>query len=126
MTTVKRNPPPRRKSAQGLIVGHRKNGLTRIPLTADVMPPGFKRSSDLLVPVEFEKPVPPGKLRRGIERANREIRDALEAIVNTFSSHAEVEQIEISIGFNADGKFLGFGVGGDASIKVTIRPTNRK
>jgi hypothetical protein len=79
----------------------------------------------LLVPRAFAKPVPPSKLRSGIKKANREIRQVLEAIDKAFSSHADVAQIEVSIGFNADGKFLGFGIGGDASIKVTINPKRR-
>jgi hypothetical protein len=66
--------------------------------------------------------VPPDKLAEGLSKAQRQIRKAIEEMVKVMTMNFSIHEIEFSASFSADGKFLGFGVGGEASIKVTIRP----
>jgi hypothetical protein len=63
------------------------------------------------------------KLREGMAKAQTEIRESLQEIAATLSMDFEISEIELSISFNADGKFLGFGVGGATSLKIKIKPS---
>lgn len=65
---------------------------------------------------------PASKLRKGLTAAQTEIKESLQEIATLLTHDFEVSEIELSISFSADGKFLGFGVGGATSIKVKIRP----
>jgi len=89
-------------------------------------PPGYIRStsSDLFVPSSSQKYsiTPASKLRDGIKKAQSEIKQSLQEIVSLMTMDFSVSEIEFSVSFSADGKFLGFGVGGAASIKVKIKP----
>jgi hypothetical protein len=91
-----------------------------------VPPPGYSISSDglLFVPSSSNKRsiTPASKLRDGITKAKNEIRQSLQEIATLMTMDFEVSEIEFSVSFSADGKFLGFGVGGAASIKVKIKP----
>lgn len=66
--------------------------------------------------------VPPSKLRAGIIAAQAEIRKSLDDIVSIMAQDFEIYEIELTASFSADGKFLGFGVGGAATITIRIRP----
>lgn len=33
-----------------------------------------------------------------------------------------IKEIELAVSFDAEGKFLGFGVGGSVTMKITIAP----
>jgi len=66
--------------------------------------------------------IPATKLRKGLAAAQTEIKESLQEIATLLTLDFEVSEIELSISFSADGKFLGFGVGGATSIKVKIRP----
>lgn len=94
-----------------------------------VPPPGFSINSDglLFVPSSSNKTsiTPASKLRNGITKAKNEIRQSLQDIATLMTMDFEVSEIEFSVSFSADGKFLGFGVGGAASIKVKIKPVER-
>ena len=94
-----------------------------------VPPPGYSLSPDgmLFVPSSSKKTsiTPASKLRDGITKAKSEIRQSLQEIVTIMTMDFEVSEIEFSVSFNADGKFLGFGVGGAASIKVKIKPVEQ-
>lgn len=81
-------------------------------------------SSGILVNKENvkSKPVPASKLSSGITAAQSEIKNTLQEIAGLMSMNFEVSEIELSLSFNAKGQFLGFGVGGAASIKVKIKP----
>jgi hypothetical protein len=89
-------------------------------------PPGYIRStsSDLFVPSSSQKNAitPASKLRDGIKKAQSEIKQSLQEIASLMTMDFAVSEIEFSVSFSADGKFLGFGVGGAASIKVKIKP----
>ena len=101
----------------------RKTLRRAAPAGSFVTPPGFVRSGGgLLVPLP-EKVVPAGKLKKGIGDAKRYVEDMLTDFIQAMGEDYEVAEIELSASFSADGKFLGFGVGGDASIKLKIRPS---
>lgn len=89
-------------------------------------PPGWKQNAGGLVLVEERinstSLTPASKLRKGLSAAQAEIKESLQEIATLLTLDFEVSEIELSISFNADGKFLGFGVGGATSIKVKIRP----
>eukprot|EP01107_Rhizomastix_libera_P010911 TRINITY_DN28247_c0_g1_i1.p2 TRINITY_DN28247_c0_g1~~TRINITY_DN28247_c0_g1_i1.p2 ORF type:complete len:147 (-),score=13.75 TRINITY_DN28247_c0_g1_i1:252-692(-) len=88
--------------------------------------PGYKESKGgVLVPENSESTsyVTTGKLQAGIEGAKDQIKGTLKNIASVFTQDFEVSEIELSVTFTADGKFLGFGTGGAMSIKVKIRPT---
>jgi hypothetical protein len=88
--------------------------------------PGFTiQSSGILVPDKHTTPtvVSPGRLQAGIESAKNQIKGTLQNLAAVFTEDFEVAEIELSVTFSADGKFLGFGTGGAMSIMVRIRPT---
>ncbi len=93
-------------------------------------PSGWKRNAGGLVLVgeriNFVSLTPASKLRKGLSAAQAEIKESLQEIATLLTLNFEVAEIELSISFNADGKFLGFGVGGATSIKVKIRPVEEE
>lgn len=87
---------------------------------------GYNQSKGgILVPAGSESPsyVSTGKLQAGIENAKDQIKGTLQNIAAVFTQDFEVSEIELSVTFTADGKFLGFGTGGAMSVKVKISPT---
>jgi hypothetical protein len=62
--------------------------------------------------------VKPSKLVEGIRRA----KDDISSVVAEITSIPNVSAIEFTLGFSFDGKFMGFGLGGDTSVKITITP----
>ena len=89
-------------------------------------PLGWKKNAGGVVLVEERLSstslTPASKLRKGLSAAQAEIKESLQEIATLLTLDFEVSEIELSISFSADGKFLGFGVGGATSIKVKIRP----
>ena len=89
------------------------------------VPVGYSNStSGILIPsgASNRDVVPPSKLRAGIKAAQAEIRKSLDDIISIMTQDFEIYEIELTASFNADGKFLGFGVGGAATITIRIRP----
>ena len=94
----------------------RKKKVSRKPL-------GYSSTEGgLLVPIEATIPVPASKLKTGFKKARKEIDSIIEEIVETMTNDYVISEIELSASFSADGKFMGFGVGGAATIKFKIRP----
>lgn len=90
-------------------------------------PLGYEEKNGVYRPVEHKKStsyVATGKLQAGIESAKDQIKGTLKNIASLFTQDFEVSEIELSVTFTADGKFLGFGTGGAMSAKVKIRPSN--
>ncbi len=92
-------------------------------------PIGHKLSAGgIFVPVSIADPpidgvVPANKLKKGLESAQKQITSLIQEIVDTATEDYRISEIELAASFNADGKFLGFGVGGEATIVIRIRPT---
>ena len=72
---------------------------------------------------EQQKTVSRAALKRGFERAQGEIIDMCDELSALMSSRYNIGQVELTVSFNATGEFIGFGVGGAASIKITIIPS---
>lgn len=87
--------------------------------------PGYEQVGELLVPMGNNQPavVSPRKVSAGIEASQKQIKKSLQSLAAVFTQDFEVSEIELSVSFSADGKFLGFGAGGAMSVKVKIRPT---
>jgi len=68
------------------------------------------------------QPLPPYLLKKGIEAARSEIGAMLEGISSLSSGNFQIQEVEIDVSFNADGKFLGFGAGGAATIRIRVAP----
>ena len=84
-------------------------------------------SAGVLVPARYaEKPVPSNKLVRGLTAARSQIEKAIGELASIMTEDYRIDEIEFSVSFDADGRFLGFGVGGAASIKVKIKPARVK
>jgi hypothetical protein len=66
--------------------------------------------------------VAPSRLRKGLAAAKLELDAAIDGLVSTLTGRYEIKEIKLVASFNAEGKFLGFGVGGAASMEITICP----
>jgi hypothetical protein len=88
------------------------------------LPLGYEQRGHVLVPKEF-KPVPANKLYDGLQAAKPQIRRMVEEMADVFAADYQVKEIELTASFSAEGKFIGFGVGGEASIKITIAPSSK-
>lgn len=88
-------------------------------------PLGYLQSAGgLLVPAVISEevtPVSPAKIRSGLSKARTEIKKLMEELSELTEGYT-VAEIELAASFNADGKFLGIGVGGATTIKVRFRP----
>ena len=89
--------------------------IVRIP-AGYVTAPGAK----ILVPAGAV--VEPSKLRKGLAKAKDEIDGLIHEIVDLSTTDYEIVEIEFAASFSADGKFLGVGVGGSATVTFRIRP----
>jgi len=67
-------------------------------------------------------PIPVSKFREGFKRAKPEITSIIDEFTSTMTESYNITEIELSVSFSADGKFMGFGIGGAASIKIKIKP----
>ena len=97
------------------------NAIRKIPRSI----PGHKLSpGGILVPESEIKgtPVKADKLKDGIGAASKKIGELVQEIVDTSTEDYSISEIELTASFNADGKFMGFGVGGEASIVIKIKP----
>ncbi|WP_040393958.1 hypothetical protein [Cellvibrio sp. BR] len=68
--------------------------------------------------------VPASKIKAGMSKAQIAIKEAVESFSEALTEEYSITEIELAISFNAEGKFLGFGVGGETSITVKIAPVN--
>ena len=69
-------------------------------------------------------PVTAYKLRKGFEAAKAEITETVDEIARFLSGSRHVREIELAVSFSTEGKFLGFGPGGAAIIKLRINPAD--
>jgi hypothetical protein len=81
-----------------------------------------KNESGIYVPGKLATPVPPSKLRKGFAKAKKEINGIIDEIIDTMTENYVISEIEFNASFSADGKFMGIGVGGAASIKIKVTP----
>jgi len=91
---------------------------------ANKMPSGYHQSGPLILPKGTTVLVKPGKLHAGISAAKKQIQKSIQEIAEIMTQDYKVSEIEFSVSFDAQGKFMGFGVGGAATITVKIRPSS--
>lgn len=67
--------------------------------------------------------VEPSAIAKGIEKAKKQIQSMIAEFAKiVISDGHKVTEIELSVSFDASGKFLGVGVSGATSIKIKIAP----
>ena len=126
--------PAKKKTASGGRKTAPKRKPTKKPVSrkkkvkrpkGERLPFGYLESAGgLLIPARIGEevmPVPPAKIRSGLAKAQDEIKKLMEALSELTEGYT-VSEIELAASFNADGKFLGIGVGGATTIKVPSRP----
>ena len=79
-------------------------------------------SAGIVFPSKLIKPIPASKLKKGFEMAKSDIKGMISEVASIITNEYSIKEIELEVSFNADGKFMGFGVGGAASIKIKIAP----
>jgi hypothetical protein len=84
---------------------------------------GFVPSDKRPLVQEQRKTVSAAALKRGFERAKDEIIGMCDEISALMIGRYNIGKVELTVSFNAGGEFIGFGVGGVASIKITIIPS---
>lgn len=85
----------------------------------------MSQSSHLIVPetkLSSSNAIPASKLKRGLVTARRQLDETLSDILHNLTGDYEIAEIKLNASFSADGKFLGFGVGGAMTIEITVRP----
>ena len=87
------------------------------------LPLGYEPTESGLYIRSGTKPIPPNKLRAGFAIAKSEIKQMLSDIAGTMTGEYIIGEIGLTASFSADGKFLGFGVGGAGSITIKIIPS---
>ena len=72
---------------------------------------------------EHQPAVLPARIRDGVKRARKEIVAVLDEVTN-ISSEDEfyVKEIELTLSFDENGRFIGIGTGGVATVKVRLAP----
>ena len=76
----------------------------------------------LFIPQDMFKPVPLSKIQKGFEQAKKDIIKFVNNLQLLMSGNSSIKEIELTASFNAEGKFLGFGVGGAVSITIKLAP----
>jgi hypothetical protein len=110
----------------------RKSGRKKKAAKRDLRrPPGYKRrpGSGLLVPTDSslgsDEIVPPSLMMKGMAEAKKQMKELIYEVSDNVGDIGQVSQMEFEASFNADGKFLGFGVGGAATIKISVDLTDQ-
>ena len=129
MATAKKAAPAKKAAAKKAAPAKKASPANKPiarPKILDVQEPGFiQGSTRLFLPTSVAKPVvvPSNKLREGLEAAQGQIKKTLQGFASVFTQDFEVAEISLTLSFNAEGKFLGFGAGGAMSVAIKIVPT---
>ena len=68
----------------------------------------------------------PEQLKKGVKKARKQIMGITQEISGIAGKDDTIREIEFSASFGADGRFLGIGTGGEASIKIKMSPKKGK
>lgn len=84
---------------------------------------GYKRNKGGIY-VRTGSIVEPTAIKKGLEKAKEQLRSMIDEFsqVLILDGHT-ISEIELSVSFDASGKFLGVGIGGATSIKIKIVPS---
>lgn len=92
----------------------------------------MKGPSGLFVPAELvsisqaNRPITAPKFAKGIGELFDELGSLSKAGTFDIEGNFEVRDITLTASFSADGKFMGFGIGGAASIAITLGPVKKR
>lgn len=62
------------------------------------------------------------QLKAGIGQANRALAEVVEQFGHTLRGDYDIGALEVTVSFDAEGRFLGFGAGGATSMKLSLTP----
>lgn len=68
------------------------------------------------------RPVPAARLKEGVAQANRALAEVIEQFGSTLSGDYDISALEVMVSFSEDGRFLGFGQGGAATMTLSVTP----
>lgn len=122
-----------RKVAKKKVFKRKAGATTKPPSSAKPAPrrrprratstQGFVQSPEgVYVPASAVPPVPTSKLTDGIGKASKDLRRLVRGLMQAIGSDLTIREIELAISFNAEGKFLGIGVGGAATVTLKLAP----
>lgn len=95
--------------------------------TVHKTPNGYINQNGIILPADItNKPIPTSKMKTGLKKAKSEIKALIQSIVDTMADNYIIKEIELMASFNAEGKFLGIGIGGATSIKIKIAPDSNE
>ncbi|MDQ5987529.1 MAG: hypothetical protein CSYNP_03274 [Syntrophus sp. SKADARSKE-3] len=119
-----RKPAPRSPRSYGY---EKREGADRrdaIPATRKTYAPPrpAETSHETVSSSDYSQPIPGYKLKKGLEAAKAEIAAMADQVANLLTEDYTVRDVEFSVSFNAEGKFIGFGKGGSATIKIRLAP----
>ena len=113
-------PASKKKKASKKKVAARKKAASydrrSIPSGYTITPGG------MAIPSDAAEPVKPSRIRKGIEHASAEIAGMIHELDRAVAG-VEIAEIELTVSFDAQGKFVGIGVGGATSIAVRFKPS---
>ncbi len=105
------------------IVARRKVSAVLGPKTIVNPPTGYGiTDGGFFLPESMLKPVPASKMSDGLSKARKKMIRVMSEFASSLAGDYSISEIEFTASFDAEGKFLGFGFGGAASIKITIKP----
>lgn len=76
------------------------------------------------VPAPSRGPVPVARLKNGVRDANRALAEVVEQFGHTLEGGYDISELEVTVSFGDDGRFLGFGQGGAAAMTLSITPVD--
>jgi hypothetical protein len=95
--------------------------LVAYPVTLSELQ-GFKIEKGILLPRAELTPVPSGKLVKGLVDLRAQLHAALSEMSRMATAEYGIKELHVEVSFSAEGKFLGFGVGGAATFKLLLVP----
>ena len=72
-----------------------------------------------------KKPIAPSKLAKGLVELMEELDSLAADDLFTTSKSFEVQEVSLTASFSAEGRFVGFGIGGATSISLTLGPRRK-
>jgi len=93
------------------------------PPASDKKPP--KRATKPTIEVVGEPQAAIAGLQRGLEAAAPALESVITRMQEGLRGDCDVSEIEVELAFSAAGDFLGFGSGGDITLRVRVRPQER-
>jgi hypothetical protein len=70
----------------------------------------------------YQQYIPAHRLQEGIPSAQRAVAELMESFGQSISGDYDLSSLEVSVSFDENGRFIGFGRGGVASIQLTLSP----